>query len=97
MVATIFFSAIFFFMIGYYMYFILVDSQDVVNNSYNKRIDAQSDSVVRGTIYSRSGKELAYTDTNGTEDDLSDDTRVYPYGKKFAHAIGITSHGKYGL
>lgn len=97
MVATIFFAAIFIFMIGYYMYFIVVDSQDVVNNSYNKRIDAQSDTVVRGTIYSRSGKELAYTDTNGTENDLSDDTRVYPYGKTFAHAIGITTHGKYGL
>lgn len=97
MVATIFFASVFIFMIGYYMYFIVVDSQDVVNNGYNKRIDAQSDTVVRGTIYSRSGKELAYTDTNGTEDDLSDDTRVYPYGKTFAHAIGITSHGKYGL
>lgn len=97
MVATIFFSAIFVFMIGYYMYFILVDSQDVVNNSYNKRIDAQSDTVIRGTIYSKSGKELAFTDTNGTEDDLSDDTRVYPYGEKFAHVVGIKTHGKYGL
>ncbi|MFQ9515298.1 MAG: penicillin-binding transpeptidase domain-containing protein [Eubacterium sp.] len=88
---------IFFFMIGYYIYFIVVDSQDVVNNSYNHRIDGQADTVVRGTIYSKSGKELAYTDTKGTEDDLSDDTREYPYGKIFAHVVGIKTHGKYGL
>lgn len=97
MVATVVFSAIFLFMIGYYIYFIVVDSQTVVNNSYNRRIDGQADTVVRGTIYSRSGKELAYTDTKGTEDDLTDDTRVYPYGKTFAHVVGIRTHGKYGL
>lgn len=97
MVATVVFSAIFFFMIGYYAYFIVVDSQNVVNNSYNKRIDDNAEVLIRGTIYSRSGKELAYTDTNGTEDDLTDDKRVYPYGKTFAHAVGITTHGKSGL
>lgn len=97
MVTTIVFSVIFLFMIGYYIYFIVADSQDVVNNSYNKRIDGQADTVVRGTIYSKSGKELAYTDTNGTENDLSDDTRKYPYGKIFSHVVGITTHGKYGL
>lgn len=97
MVATTFFAAIFIFMIGYYIYFIMTDSQDVVNNSYNKRIDAQSDTVVRGTIYSNDGEELAYTDTKGTESDLSDDTREYPFGKTFAHVIGIKNHGKSGL
>ena len=95
--ATIFFSAIFLFMIGYYIYFIVIDSQDVVHNNYNLRIDAQSDTVVRGTIYSKEGKKLAYTDTKDTEDDLSDDTREYPYGKTFAHVVGIKTHGKYGL
>ena len=25
------------------------------------------------------------------------DTREYPYGRIFSHAIGITTHGKYGL
>lgn len=97
MVATIFFSTIFLFMIGYYAYFIVVDSQDVVNNNYNKRIDGQADTVVRGTIYSHSGKELAYTDTKNTDADLTDDTREYPYGKTFSHVIGIKTHGKYGL
>lgn len=75
----------------------MVDSQDVVSNNYNKRIDAQADTVVRGTIYSKSGKELAYTDTKGTATDLTDDTREYPYGKTFAHVVGIKTQGKYGL
>lgn len=97
MVATVVFSALFLFMIGYYMYFILVTSPSIVNNSYNRRIDEYSDVVVRGTIYSGSGDRLAYTDTNGTESDLSDDERVYPYGKTFAHAVGIKTHGKSGL
>lgn len=96
-VATVFFSAIFLFMIGFYIYYVMVDSKTVVNNSYNKRIDAQSNSVIRGTIYSNDGDKLAYTDTNKTESDLSDDTRKYPYGETFAHVIGIKNHGKSGL
>lgn len=97
MVTTIVFSIIFVFMICYYAHFVVVDSRKVLNNPYNKRIDSNSSKVVRGTIYSKSGKKLAYTDTKGTDEDLSDDTREYPYGKTFAHAIGITTHGKYGL
>lgn len=97
MVATVIFSAIFLFMIGYYMYFILVTSPSIINNSYNRRIDEYSDRVVRGTIYSGTGERLAYTETNGTDSDLTDDERVYPYGKTFAHIVGIKTHGKSGL
>lgn len=97
MVTTIVITLIFVFMIGFYAHFVAVDSQKILNNTYNRRIDENSSKVVRGTIYSRSKKKLAYTDTKGTERDLSDDTREYPYGKTFAHAIGITTHGKYGL
>lgn len=97
MVATIFFSSIFFFMVGFYAYFIITDSQNIVNNSYNKRIDSNSNTVIRGTIFSQNGKELAYTDTKGTDNNLTDDTREYPYGKTFAHIVGIKNHGKSGL
>lgn len=96
-ITTVFFTLIFCFMIGYYAYYLVEDSQSVANNSYNKRIDSQANQVIRGTVFSSDGKELAYTDTNGTESDFSDDTRVYPYGKSFAHAIGITTHGKSGV
>ncbi len=97
MVTTIIFSCIFLFMVGYYAYFIVAKSSKIVNNSYNKRIDRNAQMVIRGTIYSNSGKKLAYTDTKNTENDLSDDTREYPYEKIFAHVVGITTHGKYGL
>jgi peptidoglycan glycosyltransferase len=96
-ITTIVISAIFIFMIGYYAYFVVVDSNDVLNNPYNLRIDSNSSTVVRGTIYSKNGKKLAYTDTKGTTKDLTDDTREYPYGTIFSHAVGITTHGKYGL
>ena len=39
MTTTIIFALIFFVMIGYYVYFLVVESHDVVNNDYNKRID----------------------------------------------------------
>lgn len=97
MITTIVISSIFVFMIGFYAYFVVVESHDVLNNPYNLRIDSNSSKVVRGTIYSKNGKKLAYTDTNGTPKDLTDDIRQYPYGTIFSHAVGITTHGKYGL
>ena len=84
-------------MIGYYIYFIVVDSQEIASNSYNKRVDQKTESVVRGTIFAHNGQRLAYTDTNGTTRYLKDDKRIYPYGKTFAHVVGITTHGKMGL
>ncbi len=79
------------------MYFIIVTSPSIVNNSYNRRIDEYAKTIVRGTIYSDSGDKLAYTETNGTEDDLTDDERIYPYGEIFAHIVGVNNHGKWGL
>lgn len=97
MVTTIVITFIFTFMIGYYAYFVIATSPKILNNTYNRRIDENASSVIRGTIYSRSKKRLAYTDTKGTDNDLTDDTREYPYGNVFSHAVGITTHGKYGL
>ena len=94
MVTTIVITLIFTFMIGYYAYFVIATSPKILNNTYNRRIDENASSVIRGTIYSRSKKRLAYTDTKGTDNDLTDDTREYPYGNVFSHAVGITTHGK---
>ena len=55
MTTTIIFALIFFVMIGYYVYFLVVESHDVVNNDYNKRIDGYAETVVRGTIFSADG------------------------------------------
>ena len=93
MTTTIIFALIFFVMIGYYVYFLVVESHDVVNNDYNKRIDGYAETVVRGTIFSADGDKLAYTKT----DDAGNETREYPYDELFSHVIGIKNHGKSGL
>lgn len=89
MTTTIIFALIFFVMIGYYVYFLVVESHDVVNNDYNKRIDGYAETVVRGTIFSADGDKLAYTKT----DDAGNETREYPYDELFSHVIGIKNHG----
>ena len=87
MVTTVVISLIFVFMIGFYANFVVNQSPKIINNTYNRQIDGSASKVVRGTIYSKSKKRLAYTDTKGTETDLSDDERKYPYGKIFSNAI----------
>lgn len=96
-VVTVIFSVIFLSMIGYYVYFLVVKSPEVINNSHNNSLEAQAKKVIRGTIYSSDGKKLAYTDTKGTENDISDDERVYPLGKAFSHAVGITKRDNSGI
>ncbi|MGN0298365.1 MAG: peptidoglycan D,D-transpeptidase FtsI family protein [Lachnospiraceae bacterium] len=75
-------------MIGYLSYFVAVESNDVIDNSYNKRISNRANSVVRGTIYSSDGQALAYT-----EEQNGEDVRVYPYGDIFAHPVGYSAMG----
>ena len=53
MTTTIIFALIFFVMIGYYVYFLVVESHDVVNNDYNKRIDGYAE-----TVLSADGEDL---------------------------------------
>ena len=63
MTTTIIFALIFFVMIGYYVYFLVVESHDVVNNDYNKRIDGYAETVEEA-IFSADGDKLAYTKTD---------------------------------
>lgn len=48
-------------MIGYFGYFLQFKSEDVINNSYNSRLDRFSDRIVRGDILSGDGRVLAQT------------------------------------
>lgn len=77
----------------YLCYFIQMQSENVINNSYNARLDRFSDRIVRGRLLSDDGRVLAETQvgTDGSE------TRVYPYHDLFAHAVGYSDHGKTGL
>ncbi|MDW2798919.1 penicillin-binding transpeptidase domain-containing protein [Clostridium boliviensis] len=77
----------------YYGYFLQVESESVINNSYNTRLDSFADRVVRGEIISSDGQILARTDVDGE----GHETRIYPYDSMFAHSVGYSVNGKTGL
>lgn len=80
-------------MIAYFAYFQIEKSETFINSPYNPRLDAFADRVVRGDIVSADGETLATTNVagDGTE------TRSYPYGAVFAHAVGFATNGKAGV
>jgi peptidoglycan glycosyltransferase len=80
-------------LIAYFVYFQAVKSEDFINSPYNSLQDLFSDHVVRGEIISSDGYVLAKTES---EDDGSE-SRVYPYGNRFAHVVGYATNGKMGL
>lgn len=77
----------------YLGYFIQVDSENVINNSYNGRLDRFSDRVLRGKILAEDGRVLVETqvDSEGNE------SRIYPYGSVFDHVLGYSEKGKTGI
>lgn len=82
-------------LMGYLVYFNIVQATDIVNSPYNARQDNFAERVVRGSIVDKNGSVLAETQVaeDGTE------TRYYPYGSLFAHVIGYSNSelGKTGL
>ena len=87
------FLVVFLALIIYFVKVIYVDGDTIINNPYNKRTDVYSERVVRGDILSSDGEILAttVTDPDGNE------TRYYPYGEKFSHAVGYMINGQYGI
>lgn len=78
----------------YFAYFLQFKSEIVINNPYNNaRMDSFADRIVRGKIKSSDGTVLAETLT----DEAGSETRSYPYGSLFAHAVGYSAQGKTGL
>lgn len=90
---TYIFVLLFIAVIGYFLYYMIFQSNDVINNSYNKRQNSFAERVIRGTIFAEGGEILAKTES----DENGQETRIYPYGNLFAHAIGINSRGMSGL
>ena len=80
-------------MMGYTCYYAITNQQELINNSYNGRQELLISQNRRGTIYAAGGQVLAQTESK--ED--GSETRVYPYGNLFAHAVGYASNGKYGI
>lgn len=92
-VVTYIFLIIFLILIAYFVYFMLAKSDSFINSSYNPRLDSMSKTVVRGEILSSGGDVLAKTQTDAD----GNETRVYPYGRIFAHVVGYSSNGKSGI
>lgn len=88
MVLTYIFAAVFFGMIIHFVYFMVTDSQEIINNPYNKRQEALAKKVTKGKILSADGKILAETKT----DEEGNDKRIYPYNKVYCHVVGRTTN-----
>ena len=93
LIITYCFVAVFLGMIGYLVYFMATDADEIINNPYNKRQELLAKRVVRGTIYSADNKVLARTETqkNGEE------KRYYPYNDVFCHAVGRVDNSMTGI
>lgn len=85
--------AVFLGMMAYFGYFLQVKSEEVINSSYNARLDSFSDRVLRGKIYSSDGLVLAQTQVGAQGEEV----RFYPFGNIFSHVVGHSSRGKTGV
>lgn len=87
------FLALFLGMMAYFVYFQVFKSEQFINSPYNSLQDLFSEYVVRGDIVSADGQVLATTsvDSDGNE------AREYPGGRMFAHAVGYSVNGKFGI
>ena len=84
---------LFLLLIGYMVYWNVYERDAVLASPYNRRQDQAATRVIRGEIVSRDGQVLAAT----TVDEAGNETRTYPGGSTFAHAVGYLTHGKSGL
>ena len=91
MVTSVIFCIIFVFMAGFYLNFIVNKSQDIIKDTHNERVAEKAKTIIRGTIYAEGGEKLAYTDTNSTEEDLSELTKEEK--QEMLEAIGLSNSG----
>ncbi len=87
------FLALFLAMMIYFVYFQIFRSEQFINNPYNSLQTLFSEHVVRGEICASDGTVLARTIVNAD----GSETREYPYGSLFAHAVGYSTNGTTGI
>ena len=80
-------------MAGYLAYFTAVESEEIINNSHNKRQEILAEKVTKGSIYASDGTVLAETVTNKKGEEY----RYYPEKKKFCHVVGRTDNSMTGI
>lgn len=86
-------TIVFLCMAGFLVYFMVAQSQSVINNPYNKRQEVLAKKVTKGKILSADGKILAETKT----DEDGKDSRFYPYRDMFCHIVGRTVNSMTGI
>lgn len=86
-------AAVFLCLIAYFLWFVQIESKNVIGNTYNPRVNLMADRVVRGKIKTADGVILAKTET----DEAGNETRVYPHGELFAPVTGYMQKGKTGI
>ncbi|MBO4375200.1 MAG: penicillin-binding protein 2 [Lachnospiraceae bacterium] len=92
MVTVYIFLFLFVSLILYFAYFVQFRAPKQIVSSYNMRQKNLENSVIRGTIYSDNKEVLA-------REALKDgaEIRNYPYASLFAHVVGFSTYGNYGL
>ncbi len=93
LVLSVFYAGVFGIMLIYISYYSYAHRQVLMNNSYNTRQQILQKQNTRGRILSRDGDVLAYSEV----DESGKETRIYPYGRKFAHVVGYSTHGRAGI
>jgi len=86
-------AVLFIVMGAYFINFMVNDSENVINNPYNKRDTVLTETVIRGDIVSADGQILAKT---VVADDGSE-SRSYPYSNVFSHSVGYSTRGMSGI
>lgn len=90
---TYFFVIVFLAMIINLVKFMIVDSEEAINNSFNPRQEILASRNTRGKIISADGNILAET----VLDEKKKEKRVYPYENMFSHVVGFSTNGKMGI
>ena len=82
-------------LISYIAYFQVFSAPEIAENQENKRLWAQRNEVLRGTIYDRDGNAL----TTSERVDALTQKRTYINGDLYVHALGYNSsiYGAVGL
>lgn len=87
------FIGLFVLMMGYFTYFLLVKSDDIINSTYNLRHEVLSKRIIRGKIFSADGIVLA----ESIPDDEDNELRSYPFEDMYAHVVGRVMRGRTGI
>lgn len=87
------FLGLFLLVMGYYVYFMIFKSNEIINSTYNQRREVLAKRVTRGRILAADGSVLAET----TYDEFGSEVRNYPYGELYAHVVGRYAKGVSGI